>query len=105
MFVVALALAAAAPAEPRPVPQPVTATATVQVEIIRLERVVFDAVPEARPLLRQVDRREHRVDFYEPGFQPISATRAERGTSVTASFTVTLSPGARADFGARTSHV
>ena len=43
-----------------------------------------------------------RGHFY--GFQPISATLAERGTSVTASLIVTLSPGASADLGGRTTH-
>ena len=40
-----------------------------------------------------------RVKQASSGFQPISANSAERGTSVTASFTVTLSPGARLRLG------
>ena len=63
MVVLALALAAA-PAQPRVPPATASATATAQVEIIRLERVLPEPASEARPLLRQVDVREHRVDFY-----------------------------------------
>src|SRR4029079_1238006 len=41
----------------------------------------------------------------QAGFQPISANLAERGTSVTASLTVTVSPGARLRLGGRTSQL
>ena len=64
MVVLVLALAAAPPAEPRAAPPVVSATATAQVEIIRLERVLPQPASESRPLLRQVDLRERRVDFY-----------------------------------------
>ena len=63
MALLALALAAA-PVETVAAPRAVSATATAQVEIIRLERVLPEPTPEARPLLRQIDRTDRRVDFY-----------------------------------------
>jgi hypothetical protein len=60
------------------------------------------AAPSAQPA-RHHGAGRIPVGRAQAGFQPISAERAERGTSVTASLTDTVSPGARLRLGGCTS--